>query len=163
LRPERIGEIELFLPTQNAAMMNRPTITPTHAATVGSGQYVMAVTALRGKIDLQSFDEEFLCSEEVRRLMSKIIVSASADLDRHYPKYWSGRVTVRSSDGQSHSEEVIIPKGESRNPMTASEVEEKFLLLAAPVIGDDKARSAMEAVYSLESSDSLAPLLRVLK
>ena len=163
LTNDRIGEIELFLPAQNVAMMNRPTITPTHAATVGSGQYVMAVTALRGKMDLASFEEKFLRSEDVRRLMNRVKVSASPELDRHYPKYWPGRVTVRFADGQSYAEEVVIPKGERGNPMTASEVEEKFLSLAAPVIGDDKARSAMEAVYSLESSDSLAPLLGMLK
>ena len=68
--------------------------------------------------------------------MSKVKVSASADLDRHYPKYWSGRVAVRLIGGQTYSEEVIIPKGESGNPMTQSEVEEKFLSLAAPALGD---------------------------
>jgi len=163
LTGHRIGEIELFLPTQNAAMMNRPLITPTHAATVGSGQYVMAVTSLRGKMDLASFEDEFLQSEDVRRLMGRVKVSASSELDRYYPKYWPGRVVVRSAGGENYAEEVVIPKGERGNPMTAAEVEEKFLSLAAPVIGDDKARSAMKAVYSLESSNSLAPLLGVLK
>ena len=144
-------------------MMNRPSITATHAATVGSGQYVMAVTALRGKIDLLSFGEEHLSSEKVRTLMAKVKVSASTDLDRHYPKYWSGRVAVRLLDGQSYSEEVIIPKGESGNPMTQSEVEEKFLSLAAPALGDQKARSVIDEVSSLESRNSLRPLLTALK
>ena len=49
LQPETVADIELFLPAQNAAMMNRQSITPTHAATVGSGQYVMAVTLLAGQ------------------------------------------------------------------------------------------------------------------
>jgi 2-methylcitrate dehydratase PrpD len=40
--PELIDEIRLSLPTQNAGMVDRPSITGTHAATVGSGQYVMA-------------------------------------------------------------------------------------------------------------------------
>ena len=163
LAPEMIRAIELLLPTQNATMMNRPSSTPTHAATVGSGQYVMAVTALRGKIDLKSFEEEFLCSEEVSRLMSKVKVIASVDLDRHYPKYWSGRVTVRSSDGQSHSEEVIIPKGEGGNPMTAGEVEEKFLSLAAPVLGDEKTRSIIREVHMLEQHESLNSLFSAIE
>ncbi len=55
-----IEEIELSVPTQNANMVNRPSITASHAATVGSGQYVMAVTALRGKIDLKSFERGVL-------------------------------------------------------------------------------------------------------
>jgi 2-methylcitrate dehydratase PrpD len=163
LTPSAIEEIELFLPAQNAAMMNRPSITSSHAATVGSGQYVMAVTALRGKIDLLSFGEEYLSSEKVRTLMAKVKVSASTELDRHYPKYWSGRVTVRVLGGQTYSEEVIIPKGEAGNPMTQSEVDEKFLSLAAPVLGDEKARTFIEGVQSLDGRDSLAPLLAALR
>jgi 2-methylcitrate dehydratase PrpD len=163
LVPEAIREIELLLPTQNAGMMNRPSVTASHAATVGSGQYVMAVTALRGKIDLASFQDEFLSDAEVRALASKVKVNPSADLDRHYPKYWPGRVIVKSSGGETYSEEVIIPKGESGNPMSAEEVEAKFLALAAPVSGDERARSLLKEVSSLESRDSLKPLIEMLK
>ena len=163
LQAGMIDEIELLLPTPNAAMMNRPTLTRSHAATVGSGQYVMAVTALRGKIDLASFEEEFLRSEEVRQLMSRVKVSGSADLDRHYPKHWSGRVTIRSTDGRRYSEEVIIPKGESGNAMTAGDVEEKFLSLAAPVVGEERAVTVKEEIEALDTRDSLEPMLGTLK
>jgi 2-methylcitrate dehydratase PrpD len=162
ITPASIQEIELFVPTQNAGMMNRPAIPTIRAATLGSGQYVMAVTALRGKIDLASFDEEFLRSEEVSRLMTKVKVSGSAELDRYFPKYWSGRVTIKLIDGQSHSEEVIAPKGESENPLSAADVEEKFLDLAAPVLGDAQARAAIGAVHALASSESVATLLAAL-
>ena len=99
----RFGAIELAVPTQNAGMVDRPATPTLRAATLGSGQYVMAVTALRGKIDLASFEEEYLQSEQVRRLMAKVKVSASTELDRHFPKYWPGRVTVRLADGHEHS------------------------------------------------------------
>lgn len=162
LQPETVAAIELFLPAQNAAMMNRPSITPTHAATVGSGQYVMAVTVLRGKLDLASFEEEFLHDNRVRELMNKVEVSAGADLERHYPKYWPGRVVVRSVDGAIHSEEVIIPKGESGNPMSAGEVEEKFLSLAAPVLGEKEALLVKKYVLSLEEPQSFEALIATL-
>jgi 2-methylcitrate dehydratase PrpD len=159
MTPASIQEIALFVPTQNASMVNRPAISTLRAATLGSGQYVMAVTALRGKIDLASFEEEFLRSEEVRRLMAKVIVNGSAELDRHFPKYWAGRVTVRLTDGQSYSEEIIAPKGERENPLSAADVEEKFLDLTAPVLGEARARAVFGAVHSLPASESLAPLL----
>jgi 2-methylcitrate dehydratase PrpD len=162
LRPETTGEIELFLPAQNAAMMNRPSITPTHAATVGSGQYVMAVTVLRGKLDLASFEEEFLHDNKVWQLMNKVKVSAGADLERHYPKSWPGRVVVRSVSGAIHSEEVIIPKGESGNPMSAAEIEEKFLSLAAPVVEDERALLVQREIRSLEERQSLEGVLAAL-
>jgi 2-methylcitrate dehydratase PrpD len=163
ISPETIEAIELFVPTANAGMVNRPTIIASHAATVGSGQYVMAVTALRGKIDLASFENEFLHSVEVRQLVNKVKVTASTDLDRHYPKYWSGRVTVRLAGGQSVTHEVIIPKGESGNPMSQDEVEKKFLSLAAPILTEEKAQSVVREVRSLDVRDSLAPLLEGLK
>jgi 2-methylcitrate dehydratase PrpD len=158
-----VEAIELSVPTQNAGMVNRPAMPTSHAASVGSGQYVMAVTALRGKIDLASFGSEYLESDAVRRLMTKVIVTGSAELDSHFPKYWPGRVIVRLRGGQTRSEQIIVPKGESGNPMTQREVEEKFLGLAEPVLGEAKARLVMEEISLLESRDSLAPLLAAIQ
>jgi 2-methylcitrate dehydratase PrpD len=87
----------------------------------------------------------------------------SAKLDRHFPKYWPGRVAVKVRGGAMFSEEVIIPKGEIGNPMRAHEVEEKFLSLAEPILGDEKARSVVQEVESLDGRDSLAPLLAALR
>jgi 2-methylcitrate dehydratase PrpD len=157
--PYMIDAIELFLPTQNAAMMNRPTIRASHAATVGSGQYVMAVTALRGRIDLTSFGDEYLHNDQIRQLMAKVTIRASVELDSHFPKYWPGRVALRLRGGQTHSEQVIVPKGESGNPMSQREVEEKFLGLAGPVLGIEKARRVVAEVQSLDAVDSLESLL----
>ena len=122
-------------------MVDRPATPTLRAATLGSGQYVMAVTALRGKIDLASFEDEYLQSEQVRQLMAKVKVSASAELDRHFPKYWAGRVTVTLADGQLHSGEIIAPKGEVENPMTRQDVEEKFLGLAGAGVGRGESAS----------------------
>jgi 2-methylcitrate dehydratase PrpD len=123
----------------------------------------MAVTALRGKIDLASFEDEFRRGDSVRILMSKVTVSGAADLDRHFPRYWSGRVAVKLSDGRSFTHEIVIPKGERGNPMSAQEVEEKFLSLAVPELGVEKARLVIGAVRSLDSRDSLEPLLSTLR
>ena len=157
-----IQEIELSVPTPNAAMLNRPAA-PAGAAAVGSGQYVMAVTALRGRIDLASFEEELLRSDSVRELMTKVTVNGDASLDRHFPKHWPGRVSVKLSDGRSYTHEVIIPKGEAGNPMTPEELEEKFLSSAAPVLGDAKARAIMGEVQSLTNRESLEPLISALQ
>ncbi|HSQ12124.1 MAG TPA: MmgE/PrpD family protein [Candidatus Deferrimicrobium sp.] len=160
---EAIRAIELAVPTQNAGMVDRPATPTLRAATLGSGQYVMAVTAFRGKIDLASFEDEFLQSEPVRQLMTKVTVSASTELDRHFPKYWAGRVTVTLADGQVHTQEIIAPKGEIENPLTPQDVEAKFLGLAGPVLGEGKARAVIDEVSLLDTRDSMAPLLAALK
>jgi len=47
--------------------------------------------------------------------------------------------------------------------MTPAEVEEKFLSLAAPVIGETKARSAVEEARHLETRGSIEGLLSALR
>lgn len=47
--------------------------------------------------------------------------------------------------------------------MSAQEVEEKFLTLAAPVLGDAKARSVIGEVQALADSESLSGLLALLR
>ncbi len=163
LSPGVIETIDLAVPTAHVAMLNRPTITASHAATAGSGQYVMAVTALRGKIDLASFKAAFLGSEQVQGLMKRVRVCAAADLDQYFPKHWAGRVTIRIAGGASFTREVIIPKGESGHPMTREEIEEKFLSLARPVLGEDQARSVMAVVGSLDETESTEFLLDALR
>src|SRR5262245_40549034 len=54
-----IEAIELSVPTAVASLVNRPAISTNRAAALGSGQYVMAATAIRAKMDLTSFDQEF--------------------------------------------------------------------------------------------------------
>ena len=146
ITPTVIDEIELSVPTAVASLVNRPATSANRAAMLGSGQYVMAATAITGKMDLKSFDDRLLQSNEVKGLMGKVKVSGEIE-----------------SDGSSPTGEIIIPKGEKENPMSVQEVEEKFLSLAAPVLGDAEARSVIGAVQALADRDSLSELLALLK
>lgn len=163
LNSASIEEIELSVPTANAPVVGRPATTMTRAAMLGSGQYVMAVTALRGKMDLASFTQQYLRSDDVRRLMAKVRVKAASELDRYFPQYWPGKVAVTRLSGDALMEEVIIPKGEIGNPMSVREVEEKFLSLALPILGDDSTRAVMREIQLLVGRESLQALISHLR
>jgi 2-methylcitrate dehydratase PrpD len=163
IAPNVIEEIELSVPTLNAGMVNRPGAATNRAAALGSGQYVMSVTAVRGKMDLVSFDEQFLRGGRVRELLAKVKVTGATELDKHFPRHWPGRATVKTSDGRSWTHEIIIPKGERGNPMSTREIEEKFRSLASPVIGDPRARAVIDEVESLDRRSSLEPLISSLR
>lgn len=158
-----IEAIELSVPTAVASLVNRPAVSTNRAATLGSGQYVMAATAIRRTMDLTSFDERFLQSSEVQSLMSKVKVKGEIELDRYFPQSWPGRVKMSLKDGSSDMREIIVPKGEQENPMSVREIEEKFLSLAAPVLGDAQARSVIGEVQALTDRDSLSELLALLR
>jgi 2-methylcitrate dehydratase PrpD len=163
ITPTVIEAIELGVPTAVASLVNRPSTSTNRAALLGSGQYVMAATAIRGKMDLTSFDERFLQSNEIKSLMAKVKVTGEIELDCYFPQSWPGRVTIRLKDGSSHTSEIIIPKGEKENPMSVPEVEEKFLSLAAPVLDNSKARSVIGEVQALADRESLSELLALLR
>jgi 2-methylcitrate dehydratase PrpD len=97
----------------------------------------------------------------VRNLMSKVKVVASTELDRHFPKFWPGAVAIQSG-GKTYSEAVMIPKGESGNPMDQLEVGEKFVSLAMPVIGVANAQAVVQEVEEFDQRKSLNSLLSLL-
>jgi len=163
IAPESIEEIELGVPTAVASLVNRPATSTNRAAMLGSGQYVMAVTAIRGKMDLTSFDKRFFESNEVISLLGKVKVKGEIELDPYFPRSWPGRVKLGLKSGLAHTREIIFPKGESENPMSRAEVEDKFLSLAAPLLGDAKARSAIDEVQGLDERNSLDEILALLK
>jgi 2-methylcitrate dehydratase PrpD len=164
ITPTTVEEIELSVPTAVASLVDRPAISSMNrAATLGSGQYVMAVTAIRGKMDLASFDERFLQNNQIKDLVEKVKVKSEIELDRYFPQSWPGRIKINLRGGSSYTREIIIPKGEKENPMSPPEVEEKFLSLAAPALGDAKARSVIGEVQALAGRDSLNELLAFLR
>ncbi|HEY7165083.1 MAG TPA: MmgE/PrpD family protein [Candidatus Binatia bacterium] len=153
-----IESIELELPTPIASMFDRRGSVTNRAALLGSGQFVMAVTAYRGRIDLDSFSDEFVTNDAIRSLSGRVIVKPEREMDRHFPRYWPARVTIRSSK-RAWTDEVIIPKGERGNPMSLSQIQSKFLPLAAPVIGRVRCVKTFLQIEDLEVAESLEPLV----
>ena len=157
-----IAEITLSVPTANAGMVNRPSLPPNRAAALGSGQYVMAATAVSGKMDLLSFEDAMINDVQVRDLLTRVTVRAENELDRYFPQSWPGRVQVKVETGRSYTHEIIVPKGERGNAMLREEIEEKFLSLAKTVLGDARASSVISEIESLDRRKSLKDLLSAL-
>ncbi|HKA33963.1 MAG TPA: hypothetical protein VKH64_12160, partial [Candidatus Binatia bacterium] len=162
IAPSSINAISLSVPTANAGMVNRPSPPQSRAAALGGGQYVMAATALRGKMDLACFEDAMLSDARLKDLQKKVTVAGEAALDRYFPQSWPGRVRVRLNDGRSYTNEIIVPKGERANPMSQNDIEEKFLSLATPILGAEGARSVVDAVESLDRRESLKDLFSAL-
>lgn len=159
INPGRIEEITLGVPTAVQGLVDRPRVQGNREASLASAQYVMAVTAVRGSLDFSSFEDQCLNAPDVLRLMGKVQVNAAATLDPYYPKHWPARVRIELAGGSSYTKEILSPKGESGNPMSRREVEEKFAALAGPVVGATRTRELAQEVFRLEDAGSLRSLL----
>jgi 2-methylcitrate dehydratase PrpD len=71
------------------------------------------------------------------------------------------KVTVQTNSRGALASDVPIQKGYAANPLTDDDVSEKFLLLAEPVVGPNRAQKAVELVYGLETVADAGELARL--
>ena len=106
----------------------------------------LAVTAVHGECTVNQFTDQTLLDPVVRGLLDRIDVADDPSLyERAGRRSVPGRVTVRTTGGQSFTKEVIYPKGNARNPMSDQELREKFALLTEGVL----AQSARDRIHAL--------------
>ncbi len=118
-------------------------------------KYVVATALTHGSVRLAAFEGDRLNDPSTRALMKKMAVELDPQLDAGFPAQRAARVSIRLVDGRS--EEFLQPtrKGDPDMPLSDAELEEKFLELAAPVLGDGAARKLLERLWRLETQSTL--------
>jgi 2-methylcitrate dehydratase PrpD len=81
--------------------------------------------------------------------MKKVSVSLDPELDAAFPRKRAARVAIRA---KGRREEWLQPTriGDPEAPLSDRALEEKYFELAAPVIGEKKARETLERLWRLE-------------
>ncbi len=117
--------------------------------------FALAVAIKRGRLTVEDFSEETLKDEEIRRLMKKISVVPSEELDRDYPEKWP---VVLKFDSKVLRKDY--PKGEPEDPLSFDEVAGKFRNLVG-----NGAEEVVEVVRKFERVEvsELTELLRVVR
>jgi 2-methylcitrate dehydratase PrpD len=159
---EHIEEVKVATYQAALALTDNPSPTHPYAAKF-SLQYCVACALAHGRVGLDEFEPEALEDETVHRLMAKISVGLSEELDSHYPQEWPARVRVTLDDGREFAQLVEVPKGDPENPLTQAELEEKFRLLIARTGYGEMADVLIERVNRLERLEKARQLLTPLR
>jgi len=119
-------------------------------------KYVVATALAHGSVRLSAFEEQMLSDPRTKGLMQKISVAIDPELDAAFPAKRAARVAITARGGRR--EEFLQPtrKGDPDMPLTDAELEQKFLELAAPVLGEDPARKLLQRLWRLEAELKLA-------
>jgi 2-methylcitrate dehydratase len=131
--------------------------------------FALAVAAVRGKITVDEFTDETVADPVIQELLTRVSVTQDSELyekakanSRHDGRMtFPGRVTVRTKDGRSFTDEVIFPKGNPGNPMTESEFKAKYMNMAERVLGKPQAEELYKramALTDIKDVSELAPL-----
>ena len=144
--------IETYQPALDVAGNPNPA---TAAEARFSLPFVVASALVHGSVRLAAFTPERLADAQVRGLMQRLSLRADAQIDAGFPGQRAARVRLVTRDGR---EDVFFQpnrKGDPEDPLTDADLDGKFIELAAPVIGDAKARALLQQLWQLEQAAQL--------
>ena len=108
----------------------------------------MVATALtHGSVRLAAFENERLQDASTRALMERMSVGVDPELDKTFPRQRAARVAITA---RGRREELVQPtrKGDPDMPLTDADLNDKFLELAAPVLGEAVAHRRLDELWS---------------
>jgi 2-methylcitrate dehydratase PrpD len=117
--------------------------------------YVVAHALIHGSVRLNAFGPDRLNDPQLRALMGKIELSADPELSRNFPRQRAARVEIETTDGRKLAHFQETRKGDPEMPLTDEELDDKFLELAMPEIGDAAARALLKRLWALETAKNM--------
>jgi 2-methylcitrate dehydratase PrpD len=126
-------------------------------------QHMAAVVLLDGGASFAAaHDVARMQDAAVRAMRAKMTLAPSAELTVATPAR-QAIVEIRFADGTQRRHHAVAVRGTPENPMPEPEVEAKVLDLCAPLLGDIRAASMIEAVRTIEGrrARELRPLLHI--
>ncbi len=126
--------------------------------------YCVAVALVDGRVNMNSFSPKRLRDSRLHELMKKIHVVKLSELEHRYPTTMPTRLTIRTSQGRTHNQQVDQPLGHPGHPLSDQEVEEKLRRLASRRVDRAQLDRLIAFVWHLEEQKDIAacmPLLRV--
>jgi len=121
--------------------------------------FSVAAALLHGNASIFQYTDGNVADPQIRAFMSKIHVEINTDLDREYPDKRGAITEIRLRNGQRFRGAVDNAKGEPENPLSAADIEEKFLVLTADILGRSRAKRFRDQVLRLDGMEDVAVLI----
>ena len=112
--------------------------------------YVVAHGILHGAVRLDAFAPARLQDASIRALMARVTLTADPELTAAFPRQRAARVEIEMADGTCHAHFQPYRVGDPEAPLDDAMLTDKFLELAGPVLGQDKAATLLTALWQLD-------------
>jgi len=124
--------------------------------------YILSRALIDGKIGLDTFTDSAIRDRRVLELAEKVNMKLDPALNASAEGSRPAKVTIRLKDGKSFSRQVVFPKGSAEAPLSAGELEGKFVECARQAIKEPAIQRALESVQRWETLDDIRPLCQLL-
>ena len=165
LLPHHIAKVHIRTTARGADILSDPSKYDPHTKETAdhSLPYVIAAAIAERQVTPLQFTPAKIMDPIIRAQLSKIVVTADAEIEEVFPALQRVIVRIHTIDGREFTEQLDYPKGDPRNPLSDSELEQKFEALSGSVLSHDGCRRAVHAIWNLEEQRSVSELMKLFK
>lgn len=115
--------------------------------------YSVAVAATHGKADIELFGSPYIEDRSIISVAHKVFTQEDDRYSQMVPEKRPARVKIKMRNGETLSEEILLPKGEPEIPITEEELADKVIsLLAYGNISQDLANQLLNNIQNSDDS-----------
>jgi 2-methylcitrate dehydratase len=161
IKPEDVAHVKLKLTARTAEHCGDPVKRhPYNKETADHSAYYMTAIAI---IDQAVGPDQFLPDKindpKIHELIDKVTVEATSELEHLRD---AGISEITTKQGQTYTCRVDIPKGHPLDPMTDTDIEEKFWGMASKYMGDKQMKQVIDTIYNLDNLDGISSLMKLM-
>ena len=147
LDPDSVQAIEIRT-FRFAAMMNDPH-PPTDLGAKFSVPYCVAAMVCFGSVELDAFKPAAMRRRDLQQLSARVEVVEEPDYTAALPERRPTTVMIRYRDGRTATASVEGAHGDPEDPLTAADLEGKYLRLATAALGSKAANRSLDLLRHL--------------
>lgn len=155
--PQDIERVEIVTFRESVEVSDKPRF-ESRIDAILSHQYNAARALVDGRVTLEAYEPGRVRDPAVLALAERVRVKYDESLQEAYPAEWPHRVAVELKNGRLFAAESLHPPGGPQAPLGWERVQEKFMTLAVPVLGEDASERIADVVAKLDECARVAEL-----
>jgi 2-methylcitrate dehydratase PrpD len=124
--------------------------------------YVLAAMLLDGRVDLDSFTDDYCNAPRMRAALDKVRVNAHAEWPNDATSRRNSPVTITMNDRRTFTKTVDKVRGSPGNPMTRDELVGKYRSCASRVLKGERLERSIAALETLDTVPTVKDLMDAL-
>lgn len=125
--------------------------------------YIVVATLVDGEITEKTYTPERFRDPQILSLLKRLNMEEDPQYTQEWPKTFNCRIEVTGKSGTKWSKHMRNPKGHPANPMTDTEIEEKFLKLTQETLTPKRAGSVLDLLWRLEAIKDVSQILEAVR
>jgi 2-methylcitrate dehydratase len=125
--------------------------------------YITAVALIDGEVTDKQFAPERFTEPQIVGFLQSVKVERNDELSAIYAEAVANIVHVKLADGRTLTKRVDYPLGNAKNRLKDSELEGKFLSLAAPVLGREGCDRVLEHAWKFDEASDVTKLMKLVE